>query len=89
MATDVRSPVSSRRARVMRRRGNILLVIAAWNLWLWATRIYNLAEGAEDFTAAFIGAHAVLYVVSIGLSVVLAVMGWRLRREARESGPEA
>lgn len=88
MATDLRSPLPANavQARRSRRRGTILLLIAAWNLWLWATRIYNLAEGADDFSAAFIGVHAVLYVVSIALAVVLAVMGWRLRREGRDLG---
>lgn len=91
MATPVSSqlPTAGQRARIMRRRGTILLLIAAWNLWLWVTRIYNLAEGATDFSAAFIGVHAVLYVVSIALAVVLAVMGWRMRREARDLEPAA
>lgn len=71
------------RAASQRRRGLVLLAIAAWNVWLWVTRIRNLVVGAEDFSAAFVGVHAVLYGVSLVLAGVLAVMGWRMWREGR------
>ena len=83
--TERPSPVRDRGA-THRRRGMILLAIAAWNVWLWGTRIRNLVADAGDFSAAFVGVHAVLYGVSLVLAAVLAVMGWRMWRESRESG---
>ena len=62
-----------------------MIAIAAYNVWLWATRINNLLAGAEDFSAAFIGIHTVLYLGSLALAGVLAVMGVRMVREARAS----
>jgi hypothetical protein len=71
-----------------RRRGVVLLAIAVFNVWLWGTRIRNLVADAGDFSAAFVGVHAVLYGTSLVLAGVLAVMGWRMVREARrEPGP--
>jgi hypothetical protein len=71
------------RAVSQRRRGLILLAVAVWNVWLWGTRIRNLVADAGDFSAAFVGVHAVLYGVSLVLAGVLAVMGWRMWREGR------
>ena len=73
------------RASSQRRRGYVLLAIAAWNVWLWVTRIRNLVADAGDFSAAFVGVHAVLYGASLVLAGVLAVMGVRMLREARGS----
>jgi hypothetical protein len=81
-ATESPDTVAVRASR-QRRRGWVLLAIAAWNVWLWVTRIRNLMDGADDFSAAFVGVHAVLYVGSLALAGVLAVMGVRMLREAR------
>lgn len=75
------------RPMVQRRRGVILLLIAAWNVWLWGTRIRNLVVDAGDFSTAFVGVHAVLYGVSLVLAGVLAVLGARMWREGRRSAP--
>lgn len=69
-----------------RRRGFVLLAIAVWNVWLWGTRIRNLVADAGEFSAAFVGVHAALYGASLVLTGVLAVIGWRMWREARR-GP--
>lgn len=71
------------RASSQRRRGYVLLAVAAWSVWLWTTRIYNLVSDAGDVSAAFVGVHAVLYGVSLAIAGVLAVMGWRMLREGR------
>jgi hypothetical protein len=69
-----------------RRRGGVLLALAVFQFWLWGTRIWNLAQEADRFSAAFVTVHAVLYVVAIGAGVVLAVLGSRMWREARTAG---
>lgn len=71
---------------VHRRRGLVLLAIAVFNVWLWGTRIRNLVADAGDASAAFVGVHAVLFGTSLVLAGVLAVLGWRMLREARR-GP--
>lgn len=73
------------RASTQRRRGYLLLAVAAWSVWLWATRIRNLVEDAGDFSAAFVGVHAVLYGVSLVIAGGLAVMGVRMLRESRRA----
>lgn len=68
--------------RTHRRRGVVLTVLAVFQFWLWGTRIANLFETADEFSAAFVGVHLVLYTVAIGAGVVLAVLGVRMLREA-------
>lgn len=86
MATDVspRPDVLQVPRRRHRRRALLLLGVALWSVWLWGTRIRNLVAGADDFSAAFIGVHAVLYGVSLAIAAVLAVVGVRMWRESRE-----
>jgi hypothetical protein len=79
----VRPPVVPVPARVHRRRGAVLLVLAVFQFWLWGTRIVNLLDETGSFSAAFVAVHLVLYVAAIGAGVVLAVLGARLWREAR------
>lgn len=85
---DAPTALPAQPARRQARRGTILLTIAGWNVWLWVTRIYNLASDDTERTAAFIGVHALLYGVSLALAGVLAVMGVRMRREARAARDE-
>jgi hypothetical protein len=90
VATDVVAPapdaVVTPRA-VHRRRGLLLLAAAVFNVWLWATRVRNLAASSSDFSAAFVGVHAVLYVSATAVALVVGVIGWRQWREGRPSGP--
>jgi hypothetical protein len=88
VATDVVAPTTASDAvsiprATHRRRGLVLLVAAVFNVWVWATRMRNLLADADDFTAAFVGVHAVLYVVATIVAVVVGVIGWRQWREAR------
>lgn len=85
MATDV-----TERAKVIvvprprhRRRAAVLLVLAAFQLWLWGTRIVNLLGETGSFSAAFVAVHLVLYVAAIGAALVLAAMGVGMWRESR------
>ena len=68
--------------RTLRARSTPLLAAAAWTIWVWATRIWNiLGDPAND--AAFKAVHSLLALVSIAFGVALAVVGLRMRREER------
>lgn len=62
-----------------RRWSWLLLAAAAWNLWVWATRLYNLANDDVERTTGFVVVHAVLFVVSLGFAATIGWIGWRLR----------
>ena len=68
--------------RTLWTRTTLLLAAAAWTIWVWATRIWNiLNDPAHD--AAFKAVHSLLALVSIAFGIALAVVGLRMRREAR------
>ena len=86
MSTDLRTPgAATVRVPIARhrRRAVVLAALALFQFWLWGTRIYNLLRDAAEFSTAFVGVHLVLYTAAIGAGVVLAVLGWRMWREAR------
>ncbi len=63
----------------MTRRVSILLLAAgAWTLFVWATRLVNMA--GEDRSAGFYVVHGALAVISIAFGVALGVVGWRALR---------
>ena len=69
--------------RRLRTRSTLLLAAAAWTIWVWATRIWNiLNDPTRD--AAFKAVHSLLALVSIAFAVAIGVVGLRMRREARE-----
>jgi hypothetical protein len=69
--------------RTNRARSTLLLAAAAWTIWVWATRIWNiLNDPTRD--AAFKAVHSLLALVSIAFAVAIGVVGLRMRREARE-----
>jgi hypothetical protein len=68
--------------RRFRARSTLLLAAAAWTIWVWTTRIWNILDDpAHD--AAFKAVHSLLALVSIAFAVALGVVGWRMRREER------
>ena len=68
--------------RTLRSRSTLLLAAAAWTIWVWATRIWNIVnEPAHD--AAFKAVHSLLALVSVAFGIALAVVGRRMRREER------
>ena len=70
--------------RRTRTRSALLLAAAAWTIWVWTTRIWNiLNDPAHD--AAFKAVHSLLALVSIAFGIALGVVGLRMRREARAS----
>lgn len=65
-----------------RRRAWLLIAFAAWNVFVWGTRMRNLLGSDESHSAAFIAVHVVLYVAGFGMAAVLATMGRSMLREA-------
>jgi hypothetical protein len=68
--------------RTLRARSTLLLAAAAWTIWVWATRVWNIV-GDPAHDAAFKAVHSLLALVSIAFGVALAVVGLRMRREER------
>ena len=68
--------------RSTRTRSTLLLAAAAWTIWVWATRIWNIV-GDPAHDAAFKAVHSLLALASIAFGVAIGVVGLRMRREAR------
>ena len=63
----------------MSRRVSILLLAAGgWTLFVWVTRLVNMA--GEDRSAGFYVVHGALAVISIGFGVTVAVLGLKALR---------
>ena len=63
----------------MTRRVSILLLAAGgWTLFIWITRLVNMA--GEDRSAGFYAVHGVLAAVSIGFGLAVGVVGWKALR---------
>ena len=60
----------------MTRRVSILLLAAGgWTLFVWVTRLFNMA--GEDRSAGFYVVHGALALISIAFGVALGVIGWK------------
>ena len=68
--------------RTLRARSTLLLAAAAWTIWVWVTRIWNIV-GDPAHDAAFKLVHSLLALVSVAFGIALAVVGLRMRREER------
>jgi hypothetical protein len=68
--------------RSLRRRSTLLLAAAAWTIWIWMTRIWNIV-GDPAHDPAFKAVHSLLALVSVVFGIALAVIGLRMRREER------
>ena len=63
----------------MTRRVSILLLAAGgWTLFIWVTRLVNMA--GEDRSAGFFVVHGALAVISIAFGIAIGVVGWRALR---------
>lgn len=83
MSTELRDPPARRSAAARdRRRAWIVLAAAAWNAYVWLTRLGLVLDDRN--TVPFRIVHGVLIVVSLAFAAALAVIGWRLRRDANE-----
>jgi hypothetical protein len=74
--------------RTVRNRANLLLAAAAWTLYVWVTRIWNIA-GDPSHGLGFKVVHGLLALVSVAFAVALAVVGLRMRREATQRDRQA
>jgi hypothetical protein len=63
---------------VSRRVSILLLAAGGWTLFVWVTRLVNMA--GEDRSAGFYVVHGALAVISIGFGVAIGVVGWRALR---------
>lgn len=71
-----------------RRRGWILIAVAVWNVWLWATRTINLVNDPTPRSTGFVVVHVLLYAASFAIAIGLGMLGWRMVAEARRAGQE-
>lgn len=63
----------------MTRRVSILLLAAGgWTLFIWVTRVLNMA--GEDRSAGFFIVHGALAAISIAFGIALGVVGWKALR---------
>ena len=63
----------------MSRRLSILLLAAGgWTLFVWVTRLVNMA--GENRSAGFYVVHGALAVLSIGFGLAIGVVGWKALR---------
>jgi hypothetical protein len=68
-----------------RTRAYLILAASAWTLYVWITRMWNIAQD-QTTTFGFKAVHAVIAVISVAFAVVLAVIGVRMLRESRAQG---
>ena len=64
-----------------RARSNVLLAAAAWTVYVWVTRMWNIARDSEH-GFGFKAVHGVLAVISVAFAVAIGLIGLRMRREA-------
>jgi hypothetical protein len=66
-----------------RARSNVLLAAAAWTVYVWVTRMWNIARDS-DHGFGFKAVHGVLAVISVAFAIAIGVIGLRMRREAAQ-----
>ncbi|MDQ3932366.1 MAG: hypothetical protein M3252_05970 [Actinomycetota bacterium] len=82
MSTELRAPAHRARWARFRRHAWILLAAAAWNAYVWITRLGLVLDGRNSVPFRIV--HGVLIVVSLAFAAAIALIGWRWRREANE-----
>jgi hypothetical protein len=70
-----------------RRAAKVLVAACVWTLYVWITRMWNIAQ--DDRSFGFKAVHAVLAVISIGFGIAVGVIGWRALRVARDTRSSA
>jgi hypothetical protein len=63
---------------VSRRVSILLLAAGGWTLFVWVTRLVNMA--GEDRSAGFYVVHSALAVISIGFGVAVGIAGLKALR---------
>ncbi|MFN2555519.1 MAG: hypothetical protein ABR592_01370 [Nitriliruptorales bacterium] len=83
MPTDLRGPTEQQSRCVRTRRyAWVLFAAAAWNAYVWLTRLGLVLDGRN--TVPFRIVHGILIGVSLAFAAALALIAWRLRRDANE-----
>ncbi|MDP8927593.1 MAG: hypothetical protein M3O70_03200 [Actinomycetota bacterium] len=82
MSTELRAAAQRARWARLRRHAWVLLAAAAWNAYVWVTRLGLILDGRNS--VPFRVVHGVLIVVSLAFAAAIGLIGWRLRREATE-----
>lgn len=63
-----------------RRAAWVLIALFAWTVYVWGTRMWNMA--GEDHSVGFVVVHAVIAAVSVAFGAAAGWIGFRrLRRE--------
>lgn len=65
------------------RVGWILLAAAAWNVWVWVTRLAIMVRDGELHSTGFVTVHTLLFTVSLLSAIVVGVVGWRIVRQGQ------
>jgi hypothetical protein len=63
---------------VTRRQANLLLVAAAWTMYVWIS--FVVIQTRQHTSVAFKIVHGVLALISMGFGLAVGVVGWRARR---------
>jgi hypothetical protein len=63
---------------VSKRAAKVLVAAGVWTLYVWITRMWNIAR--DDHAFGFKAVHAVLAVISIAFGIAVGVIGWRALR---------
>lgn len=62
-----------------RRQALVIRAFAAWTIWVWATRIWNVL-GDDEHSVGFKVVHGLLALVSVAFAVVT----WGIVRRVRD-----
>ena len=65
-----------------RRDALILRVAAAWTIYIWVTRIWNIVR--DDHSTGFKVVHSLLALVSVAFAIAILGVASRNRRRARD-----
>ena len=69
--------------KTTRGRAYVLLAAAAWTIYVWVTRMWNILRDHDPaHGVAFKTVHGVLAVISVGFALAIGAIGLRMRREA-------
>jgi hypothetical protein len=71
---------------ITRRAAKVLVAACVWTLYVWITRMWNIAN--DDHSFGFKAVHAVLAVISIAFGIAVGVIGWRALRGERSERTE-
>ena len=69
-----------------RRAAWVLVAACVWTLYVWITRMWNIAH--DDHSFGFKAVHAVLAVISVGFGIAVGVIGWRALRRGSAPRPD-